>query len=157
MNMFDEARSLRGTMEMCNMRQSEIAEKLGVSQSYVANKLRLLNYSDKMQRRITDAGLSERHARALLRLRDEAERDGALDIIVRDSLNVAETEALIEFLHNGSAPKMIGRADRCSRIDAFQSSLKSSLEMLCSLGINARKRTSYYGKKTYITICIDEV
>ena len=43
MNMFDEARSVRGMIEMCGITQSQMAKKLGVSQSYVANKLRLLS------------------------------------------------------------------------------------------------------------------
>ena len=46
-NMFEQARSVKGMMEMCGMTQSDMAKKLGVSQSYIANKLRLLSLSDE--------------------------------------------------------------------------------------------------------------
>ena len=49
MNMFEEARALYGTIKMCGVTQEEIAKKLSVSQSYVANKLRLLKFSARMQ------------------------------------------------------------------------------------------------------------
>ena len=68
MDMFDEARAIRSTMELCHLTQGELARQLGVSQSYVANKLRLLKFSQKMTEKIRSSGISERHARALLRL-----------------------------------------------------------------------------------------
>ena len=46
MNMFEEAQSIDGMMKMMNLKQSQMAEKLGVSQSYVANKLRLMKHTD---------------------------------------------------------------------------------------------------------------
>ncbi len=156
MNMFDKARSLKGTLEMCGITQGEMARRLGVSQSYIANKLRLLNYGESMQKKILDFGLSERHARALLRLRDEEAREAALEKICREKMNVAECEALVDLLHCGTAPTTVGRAERLKRIDAFQNTLRESLEVLSALGVEARKRTSYYGNKTYITISIEE-
>ena len=156
MNMFDEARSLRGMIEMCGMTQSELARKLGVSQSYIANKLRLLKFDGDMQKRIADSHLTERHARALLRLEDKLTLRGAFEKISRDSLTVAETEALVDFLHDGTAPKRIGAAEAHSRINTFKDTLKSSLDNLVRLGVDARQSTDYYGTKTYITICIDE-
>ena len=99
MNMFDEARALRGTLEMCGITQGEMARRLGVSQSYIANKLRLLNHCENMQKKILDSGISERHARALLRLRDEGVREAALDRVCREKMNVAECEALVDLLY----------------------------------------------------------
>ncbi len=156
MNMFDEAQALCGTMKMCNMTQGELAKKLGVSQSYIANKLRLLKLGDGHRRAILDAELSERHARALLRLEDDSQREQALSKIRADKLNVAETEALVDFLHNGNAPKRIGRADRLRGIESFKSTVEGSIAALSSLGVSARQSVSLYGTKTYITICIDE-
>ncbi|MBO5206484.1 MAG: hypothetical protein J6K44_05290 [Clostridia bacterium] len=156
MNMFDEARALRGTLEMCGITQGEMARRLGVSQSYIANKLRLLNHCENMQKKILDSGISERHARALLRLRDEGVREAALDRVCREKMNVAECEALVDLLYCSEAPSTVGKAERLKRIDAFQNTLRESLEVLSSLGVEARKRTSYYGNKTYITISIEE-
>ena len=73
MNMFEEARTISGMIQMLGMTQSEVAKKLGTSQSYVGNKVRLLNLSEGIQKKILDLGLSERHARALLRLDDMEE------------------------------------------------------------------------------------
>ena len=156
MNMFDEARAIRAMMEMCAMTQDGMAKKLGVSQSYVANKLRLLKLPCELEKRIVEGGLSERHARALLRLDDPEARRTALDRICERRLNVAEAEALVDMLHDGQAPKRIGRATKLSRIDTFIDTVKQSLNTLSSLGIDAKESISYYGSKTYITISIDE-
>ena len=141
---------------MCKMTQLELAKKLSVSQSYVANKLRLLTLSEQMQRDIVAAGISERHARALLRLSDEQTRRVALTKICTDSLSVAETEALVDFLHDGNAPKRIGNAQKLCGIDIFKDTVRSSVQALVSIGVEARESTSYHGGKTYITICINE-
>ena len=156
MNMFEEARSLSGMMKMCKITQSEMAKRLGVSQSYVANKLRLLKFDEKMQKEIAESGISERHARALLRLGEENARKDALRTVIERSLTVGETEALVDFLHSASAPKRIGRADAHSQINVFKDTLRESIENLARLGVSARQSTDFYGAKTYITICIDE-
>lgn len=156
MNMFDEARSVMGMMKMCNMTQDEMAKKLGVSQSYVANKLRLLRLDHEEEARIIESGLTERHARALLRLDSKSERAAALERICERGLNVAESEALIDLLRDAQAPRKIGNAERISMIDVFMDTLKKSVETLSAVGINATRSVSYYGTKTYITLSIDE-
>ena len=96
MNMFEEARALAVTMNMRKFNQKEMAKSLGVSPSYVANKLRLLQLSDDVQKRIIQGGLTERHARALLCLKSEKDRLSALDIMREEKLSVASTEALVD-------------------------------------------------------------
>ena len=96
MSIFDEARALAVTMKMRGFNQKEMAKSLGVSQSYVANKLRLLQLSDDVQKRIIQGGLTERHARALLCLKSEKDRLSALDIVREEKLSVASTEALVD-------------------------------------------------------------
>ena len=98
MHMFEEARALWGTIKMCGITQQEIAAKLNVSQSYVANKLRLLKFSARMQERIIECGICERQARALLRIKDEKLQESALSQIAERHMTVAEGEALIEAL-----------------------------------------------------------
>ena len=156
MDMFEEARGLRTMIKMCNMTQSEIAEKMGVSQSYVANKLRLLNFSDEAQKSIIDANLTERHARTLLRIADTDRLYYAIDRIKERRLNVADSEALVDLLVEGEAKSFFGKAEENERIRHFEDFLTSSVESLVSLGISASKVTSYYGKKRYITVCIEE-
>ena len=156
MNMFEEANSIFGMMKMMNLTQSEMAKKLGTSQSYVANKLRLMKHTEKHKARILELGLSERHARALLRLKDEGVREIALERIGERGFNVAESEALIDLLYEQEAPKRIGKADRLSAVNSFRESVRASLQRLSSLGIEAQSKSYYYMDKLYITIAIEE-
>ena len=156
MNMFEEANSIFGMMKMMNLTQSEMARKLGTSQSYVANKLRLMKHTEKHKARILELGLSERHARALLRLEDEGVREIALERIGERGFNVAESEALIDLLYEQEAPKRIGKADRLSAVNSFRESIRSSLQRLSSLGIETQEKSYYCMDKLYITIAIEE-
>ena len=111
MNMFDEARALWGTIKMCGVTQEEIAQRLNVSQSYVANKLRLLKFSERMQEKITECGLCERLARALLRIKDERLQESALSQMAERHMTVADGEALIEALCEKQEDKPSMRSD----------------------------------------------
>ena len=96
LSMFEKAASIQSLISLTGMTQEACAKKLSVSQSYVANKLRLLRLSDGEQERIEENGLTERHARALLRLEDEEEREEVLSIIIKREMNVSRTEEYIE-------------------------------------------------------------
>ena len=61
------------------MTQQQVAKRLGKAQSTIANKLRLLNFSEELRRRMLDAGLTERHARALLKLESDQQIEAALE------------------------------------------------------------------------------
>ena len=111
MNMFEEARALHGTIKMCGVTQEEIAEKLNVSQSYVANKLRLLKFSARMQEKIIEYGICERLARALLRIKDERLQENAIAQMAERHMTVAEGEALVESLCERQEDKPSQRSD----------------------------------------------
>lgn len=96
LSMFEEAASIKSLISLTGMTQEACAKKLSVSQSYVANKLRLLRLSEGEQEKIEENGLTERHARALLRLEDEEERGEVLSIIIKREMNVSRTEEYIE-------------------------------------------------------------
>ena len=98
LSMFEEAASIQSLISLTGMTQEACAKKLSVSQSYVANKLRLLRLSDGEQEKIEENGLTERHARALLRLEDKEERVEVLSIIIKREMNVSRTEEYIEDL-----------------------------------------------------------
>lgn len=105
LNVFETAAALERLVKEYGLSQEEIASRLSVSQSYVANKLRLLRFSADMQKRMLDAKLTERHARALLRL-PEKEQKEALSRIIRGGLNVAATEKMVEgYLSEKEAPR----------------------------------------------------
>ena len=92
LSVWEEVPLLREYIRLCGITQSECAARLGRSQSSVANRLRLLRLTDGERRAMEEAGLSERHARALLRLTDAAQRKAALRVILQRHLSVAETE-----------------------------------------------------------------
>lgn len=155
MNMFEEAKSLDGMLKMRKLSQTEAAKMLGVSQSYVANKLRLLGLDEELQGKIVAAGLTERHARAMLRLKSKEDQQKALDIICERRFSVAETDALVDFMKTSELSTMIGRADRIRGIDFFLTETKKSLSALSSIGVNTSHKISYRGNKIIATFCIE--
>jgi ParB family chromosome partitioning protein len=105
-DMFEQAALFRHLSDTYALTQEEISRRAGISQSTVANKLRLLRMTDAERQKILSNDLSERHARALLRLRSPAERLCALETICKKKLSVAASEALIESYNTANnAPK----------------------------------------------------
>ena len=101
LNMFEEAYGYKKLIENHCLTQDEVAKRMSVSQSAVANKLRLLRLGYEEQQLILEHGLTERHARALLRVDDPAERLKILEFIIENHLNVGASETYIEnFLAN---------------------------------------------------------
>lgn len=92
----EEARAIAGLLESTGMTQQEAARRLGKSQPAVANKLRLLRLPGWVQEIVEEGQLSERHARALLRLEREEDLRRVLDQVRRRNLTVEQTEALID-------------------------------------------------------------
>ena len=98
LGMFEEARGISKLIRRYGLTQEQAAQKLGKSQSTVANKLRLLHLTYEEQDWIVQAGLSERHARALLKVYDQELRKEALSKMISENLNVAQSEEMIERL-----------------------------------------------------------
>ena len=155
--MFDEARAMSGTLMLCKITQRELGKRMGVSQSYIANKLRLLELPDSVKELILKNGVSERHARTLLRLESEDEQLEVLEKIISRNLTVRECEALVDIKTVGYAPNIIEKAESIDRIDTFLITLKRSLDTLRSFGIDVKEHTSYHGNKMYVTVSFDEV
>jgi len=92
----EEAEGLSQLIQTFDMSQDEAARRIGKSQSAVANKLRILKLPRDMLERLRQKGLSERHARALLRLGSNRERYEVLEHIIAHELTVARTEEYID-------------------------------------------------------------
>ncbi len=98
LDFFEEAEGIARLMKVCSYTQEDVAKKLGKSQASISNKLRLLKLGSDIISKILSADLTERHARALLRLGSREERTVALDYIIKNSLNVRETDEYIDTL-----------------------------------------------------------
>ncbi len=93
---FDEAKAIAKLIEGWNVPREEAAKRLGIASSTLSNKLRILKLEPAVQKIITDNNLTERHARELLRIEDQAEREEAAGYIAGKELNVPETVRYID-------------------------------------------------------------
>lgn len=98
LQLFEEAEGIARLIAQWHVTQEEAALRLGKSQSAIANKLRLLRLNAEEREKITQAGLTERHARALLRIPNETMRGKVLDTIIANRYNVRQTDEYIEQL-----------------------------------------------------------
>ncbi len=98
LNMFEQAGAIAALIDMHAMTQEEIARTLAVSQSCVANKLRLLRLTTEERDTILCAHLTERHARAFLRIKDLEQRRRTVQTVSAGCFNVAQTEEYIDSL-----------------------------------------------------------
>lgn len=92
----EEAEGYHSLMEDYGLSLEEVAKRLCKSQSYIAEKLRILKLDDPIKRLLSENHCSERHARALLRLPDDGSRMLILEQTIREELSPRQTEALVE-------------------------------------------------------------
>ncbi len=96
LNFVEEAEGYANLIEDHGFTQQKLAEKVGKTQSTIANKLRILRLGQNTKKRLLENNLTERHARALLKLPDDELREKAIDEIIKRDLNVKKTEQLIK-------------------------------------------------------------
>ena len=154
MNMFEKAESISTMMKIDGMTQKRLAEVLGVSQSFVANKIRLLGFSDEAKSKILEYALSERHARCILRLDDENDRLLAIEKVHTMKMNVLRCEILVDTMLDKKRRETVPGINYSDRIGHFESSLESSLSLLREIGIIARAQREEIGEKIYFSIAI---
>lgn len=137
LDFFEEAVAIERLMTEYGLSQDEISEKLGKAPSTLSNKLRLLRLPEDIRDRISYAGLSERHARALLLLHDNNTRKRVLDIVIERHLTVAETERLIQDVlkRKKGQKKPQTRAYKDMRI--FLNTLNHAVDVIRKAGIEA--------------------
>jgi len=104
LNPLEEAEAYAQLMTDFGLTQEAVAEKVGKSRTAVANTLRLLNLPADIKNSLATEQISEGHARALLRLKDEALQKQALETITKNGLNVRQTETLVRQLLSDPHP-----------------------------------------------------
>ena len=139
LGIFEEARGISRLIRRYGLTQEQAAEKLGKTQSTIANKLRLLRLTPEEQEWIENSALSERHARALLKLDDEDERKSILTRVITEGLNVAQTEALVNLVTK-STPKKHSRGKSkavIKDIRIFVNTINKAVDTMRLAGIDA--------------------
>lgn len=161
LSFFEEARSYAQLMEYYGMTQEQVARVLGKSQAFVANKIRLLRLDPDIAGTIENKRLSERHARALLRVPDPALQKEVLDKVVERDLTVKKTEELVEkvrqnILTNNYSEKLTpekkARVKSYINAQIYVNTIKSAFKMVK----NSRKGAAYkeHDKEDAIEIVI---
>ena len=152
----EEAAAIASYIHQTGVTQEEAAAQLGRSPSALANKLRLLRLSPACRELLVKNGLTERHARCLLRLEDEEERLAALRHIADKQLNVAQTEQYIEkqlAALQSTAPKR-RRTFILKDVRLFLNSLDRGLRLVREAGVDARSERQETDDAILLTIRI---
>ncbi|GKX30310.1 nucleoid occlusion protein [Vallitalea longa] len=140
LNYIEEAEGYYNLINDYDLTQDEVAKQVGKSQSTIANKLRLLRLSNNVKKVLLDNSLSERHARALLKLPDEELQLSILNKVVEQSLNVKKTEELIDRTLNRLI-EQVNKKDKAKvkrylkDIRIFTNTIKQAVDMMESSGI----------------------
>ncbi len=136
---FEESIEIEKLISDFGLTQEEAAAKLGKAQSTIANKLRLLRLSETERQLISDNSLTERHARALLKLGSMEDRMIVLENVIENKLNVEKTEDLIEN-YIGKSKKSFGQHHKprvIQNISLFLNNINKSIDAMQTAGINA--------------------
>ena len=149
LDFIEEALGISKLLEQWSMSQDQIARILGKSQSAVANKLRILRHSSRVLNAIREGNLTERHARALLKLPTEEEKLSAIAVIVHTGMSVARSESYIESRLANREPKQ-----HRANVGTFLNNLSHSLAKIQSSGIPAISERRETDSQIVLTITI---
>lgn len=140
----EEAEGYNNLITEHGFTQEQLAQKMGKSQSTIANKIRLLRLSPLVKKILMDNNLTERHARALLKLHDEQLQLKVLKLVCERGYNVKKTEELVEkaidrYIRREAAVtsnKKVTRAIKDIRI--FVNTIKQAIDIMRKSGVNAK-------------------
>lgn len=154
LDFWEEAEALDTLIRTYHLSQEEAARRVGKSQPAVANKLRLLRLSPACLNKLRAARLTERHARALLRLEEEQARLEALDHIIEQQLNVAQTDAYIDALLSPPPPKPARKKPTyiIKDVRLFLNTVTRGLSMMKTAGVDAHCRREETDRSILLTI-----
>jgi ParB family chromosome partitioning protein len=142
LGIFEEAAAISNLLLMTNITQLELAKRLSISQSSISNKLRLLKLTAEEREMITNAALTERHARALIRVDSYQSRIILLNQMIEKNLSASEAEKLVDDFLKGvfpeKKPRKIRRIGIIKDIRFFFNTIDRAIALLDDAGIKAK-------------------
>lgn len=150
----EEAEGYEQLMSQFHLTQEAMAARVGKKQSTIANKLRLLRLSIAVRKVLVDAGLSERHARALLKLDDDAKRLEALEVIITRNYSVRQTEEYINKLLDDKQQEKRKRLVIVNDVRIYLNSIKQVVSAIKNVGIPVNMEHSIDGDDVVINVRI---
>ena len=152
LNIFEQAMAIQVLIDTYGLTQEKVAEKLSNSQSFVANKLRLLRLSSIEREIILKNKLTERHARALLRIPDEDLRLSVLNKIAIEGINVAKSEEMVDKLLDKSRQKQ--KITTYKDVASFYTAINRVIDTMSNSGFKIKSRKVENDNFTELTILI---
>lgn len=161
LNFFEEAEGYYYLLTEHGFTQEQLSKKIGKRQSTIANKTRLLKLPLQIRKMILESGLTERHARALLKIGDEELQIKVLQKIIDKQLNVSAAEAYIEselyrFLENRQLKSLRDKKATDKDFRIFLNTIKRALDMVKTAGVKAKTKQVEYDKYYEYIIRIDK-
>ena len=155
----EEAEGYEKLVNTFHLTQESMAGRVGKKQSTIANKLRLLKLSPSVRNTLHESDLTERHARALLKLENEETQKTVLKKIIKDHLNVKQTEALIEktLKQEGKLNKKKPRIVIVNDVRIYLNSIKNIMDAVKNSGIPSCMEQEMDGDDVVVTLRIKNV
>jgi len=153
----EEAAAYQQLIDLHGLTQESLAQRLGKSQSTIANKIRLLGLSEPIKQALLGRQITERHARAMLSLDDEALQLKVLDDVITKELNVKQTEARIQFFKQAAEKKTSKKLTFAKDIRLAINTIRQSVEMISSTGLKIESNERDCGDHVEIIIKIPRV
>lgn len=137
LNYFEEAVALKNLITEMGLSQTELGQRVGKAQSTIANKLRLLTFPLEVQASLVEKGITERQARALLKITDSVKLVEAIEYIAANKLSSQQTERYVDAIEKArTAPKKVFKPIvRDVRI--FFNTINNAIKLMNESGINA--------------------
>jgi len=152
LSFWEEARGLRSLMMGYGLSQEQAARRLGKSQSAVANKLRLLRHSEEALEAMEKHGLTERHARALLRVESPEQVLALIDRIAREDWSVARLEEFLDREKKPKPPEIRWKSGMMKDVRLFLGSVDHALSAIRSAGFDAKSQREETDTEIVLTI-----
>ncbi|AET58254.1 nucleoid occlusion protein [Paenibacillus terrae] len=138
----EEAVAYQKLIDLHQLTQESLAQRLGKSQSTIANKIRLLHLPERVKGALMERKVSERHARALLSLETEELQYKVLDEVIAKELNVKQTEARVAFYKQVSTIKKSKRISFTKDVRLALNTIRQSIDMVSGSGLDIKTKES---------------